>query len=153
VTHSTRYEHSDGTPRELEARVVPERDGRGEITSVLALTRDVTPLKQQEREAQQRAVLAEQLIGIVSHDLRNPLNAILLGAQLLGQVELGPHARVVRPHRHGSAAPHVSKPERLASYPGNLVRKQDGWCLVSWEVVLGGRRDSVRVGVRSDAPA
>ena len=34
-------------------------------------------------EAQQRAQLAEQLIGIVSHDLRTPLNAILLGTSLL----------------------------------------------------------------------
>jgi sigma-B regulation protein RsbU (phosphoserine phosphatase) len=35
------------------------------------------------QETQQRAVLAEQLLGIVSHDLRTPLNAILLGASLL----------------------------------------------------------------------
>jgi phosphoserine phosphatase RsbU/P len=36
-----------------------------------------------QQETQQRAVLAEQLIGIVSHDLRTPLNAIHLGASLL----------------------------------------------------------------------
>lgn len=36
-----------------------------------------------QEETQQRAVLAEQLIGIVSHDLRTPLNAVLLGTSLL----------------------------------------------------------------------
>lgn len=44
--------------------------------------------KAQEAEARQRATLAEQLIGIVSHDLRNPLNTIVLGATLLQHAEL-----------------------------------------------------------------
>ena len=35
-----------------------------------------------------RAVLAEQMVGIVSHDLRNPLGAIRLGTEMLGQSEL-----------------------------------------------------------------
>ncbi|WP_438009504.1 PAS domain S-box protein [Sorangium sp. So ce321] len=77
------YEVHGGHPRELQTQLVPERNARGEIVTVLGLTRDVTGLRQQEREAQQRALLAEQLIGIVSHDLRNPLNAVLLGTQLL----------------------------------------------------------------------
>jgi phosphoserine phosphatase RsbU/P len=47
-------------------------------------------------EAEQRAVLAEQLVGIVSHDLRNPLNAVLLGTHVLRSGELpAAHARVV----------------------------------------------------------
>jgi sigma-B regulation protein RsbU (phosphoserine phosphatase) len=40
-------------------------------------------LRTQEREAQLRAQIAEQLIGIVSHDLRTPLNAITLGTGML----------------------------------------------------------------------
>lgn len=36
-----------------------------------------------EAELRERAIFSEQLIGIVSHDLRNPLNAILLGTHLL----------------------------------------------------------------------
>lgn len=79
----------------LEARFVPERGSSGEVMSVLSVTRDVTALKEQEREAQQRAVLAEQLVGIVSHDLRNPLNAIMLGGQILSSADLGRHAPVV----------------------------------------------------------
>jgi phosphoserine phosphatase RsbU/P len=50
----------------------------------------------QESEAQKRAALAEQLVGIVSHDLRNPLNTVLLGASLLQSAELGePHTKTV----------------------------------------------------------
>jgi sigma-B regulation protein RsbU (phosphoserine phosphatase) len=41
-------------------------------------------------EAQQRAVFAEQLIGIVSHDLRTPLHAVSLGASLLASSALAP---------------------------------------------------------------
>lgn len=40
-------------------------------------------LARQEEQAQRRADFEQQLIGIVSHDLRNPLSAILLGAQTL----------------------------------------------------------------------
>jgi phosphoserine phosphatase RsbU/P len=90
------YEASDGTMHELQSRIVPERNSRGEVVTVLGITRDVTALKAQEREAEQRALLAEQLIGIVSHDLRNPLNAVLLGTHLLRAHELSANdARVV----------------------------------------------------------
>jgi phosphoserine phosphatase RsbU/P len=90
------YDAGDGSARELQSRIVPERNSRGEVVTVLGITRDVTALKAQEREAEQRALLAEQLIGIVSHDLRNPLNAVLLGTHLLRAHELSAnHARVV----------------------------------------------------------
>ena len=47
-------------------------------------------LREQEREAQERALLAEQLIGIVSHDLRTPLQAVLLGARTLEATQAAP---------------------------------------------------------------
>jgi sigma-B regulation protein RsbU (phosphoserine phosphatase) len=47
-------------------------------------------------EVEQRALLAEQLVGIVSHDMRTPMSAITLGANLLAAAELAPgHARVL----------------------------------------------------------
>lgn len=45
--------------------------------------RDVTADKRAEVETRSRAEFERQLIGIVSHDLRNPLSTILLGTQLL----------------------------------------------------------------------
>lgn len=40
--------------------------------------------------AEDRVLLAEQMVGIVSHDLRNPLSAILMGTTLMGMGEALP---------------------------------------------------------------
>jgi sigma-B regulation protein RsbU (phosphoserine phosphatase) len=40
--------------------------------------------------AEDRMLLAEQMVGIVSHDLRNPLSAILMGTSLIGMGEAIP---------------------------------------------------------------
>lgn len=47
-----------------------------------------------QQAAQDRALLAEQMIGIVSHDLRNPLSTILLGAASLESVEMAPRHKL-----------------------------------------------------------
>ncbi len=44
---------------------------------------DITERKRRELEAQRTARFREHFVGIVSHDLRNPLTAILTSAQLL----------------------------------------------------------------------
>ena len=54
-----------------------------------------------QAQASDRAMLAEQMVGIVSHDLRNPIMAMLMGAELLGKCGVTPHqsevlARIVR---------------------------------------------------------
>ena len=59
----------------------------GILENVTRRRRAHEKLLQQERDAAQRALFAEQLIGIVSHDLRNPLSAVLLGTQLLGSAD------------------------------------------------------------------
>ena len=43
-----------------------------------------------QAQAKERAMFAEQMMGIVSHDLRNPLSTIMTGAALLGRGELSP---------------------------------------------------------------
>ncbi len=53
-----------------------------------ALTLAQARLLQAHAMAEDRALLAEQMIGIVSHDLRNPLTAIQMSAHLLGRGEL-----------------------------------------------------------------
>ena len=42
-------------------------------------------------DAKDRALFAEQMIGIVSHDLRNPMSSIQMGTHLLAQSEPSPH--------------------------------------------------------------
>jgi phosphoserine phosphatase RsbU/P len=50
---------------------------------VVGLLQDITQHAQQRAAAEDRATFAEQMVGIVSHDLRNPLHTIKLGAQVL----------------------------------------------------------------------
>lgn len=71
----------------LTARMLAERDLAKSLKARHAL--DVAQDKLRAA-AEDRALFAEQLIGIVSHDLRNPLAAIKMAAQLLGRRELSP---------------------------------------------------------------
>jgi PAS domain S-box-containing protein len=56
----------------------------GKVVRVAAIMRDLRELKRQYDHERQRADFERQLIGMVSHDLRNPLNTILLAASVLG---------------------------------------------------------------------
>jgi signal transduction histidine kinase len=59
------------------------RIGEPHECKVAVLFTDITQRKQAEQALRERADFERQLIGIVSHDLRNPLNAILLSATML----------------------------------------------------------------------
>jgi phosphoserine phosphatase RsbU/P len=52
-------------------------------------------INRQRAVAEDRALFAEQMIGIVSHDLRNPLSTIQMSAYLLERGELSPIERTV----------------------------------------------------------
>ncbi len=79
-----------GGQRWLETRAAPLRDEAGNITSHLAVTRDITLKKQTEaslRDAMQEAETANiaksRFLATMSHEIRTPLNGILGMAQLL----------------------------------------------------------------------
>ncbi|MEO8179609.1 MAG: response regulator [Deltaproteobacteria bacterium] len=57
--------------------------GVGGALGAVVVFRDASARKRAAAEAARRADFEEKLIGIVSHDLRNPLNAIALGTQVL----------------------------------------------------------------------
>ena len=59
-------------------------------------------LSRQSAQAQDRALFAEQMIGIVSHDLRNPLSAIQMSAHVLGRGELSEQQSRVLERVHSS---------------------------------------------------
>ena len=83
-------------------------EGSGHAVAFSGVLEDVTAVKAQEREAAQRAALGEQLVGIVSHDLRNPLNVVILGTHLLRSTESSPaDARAIT--RIASAAERASR--------------------------------------------
>ncbi len=75
-------------------RANPLRDGSGEITGWLGAGIDVDAQRRARDELERRAAYEKRLIGIVSHDLRNPLSAISMGAAMaLEMTELPPIAR------------------------------------------------------------
>ena len=80
--------HQEGTAvHDLAAFIARDRDKyeRELIHSRKRLEDVVAELGRLHADAKDRAVFAEQMIGIVSHDLRNPMSSIQMGAHLLAQ--------------------------------------------------------------------
>ncbi len=75
---------------ELAAFIARDRDRyeRELLDSRKRLEELVAETSRLHEEAKDRALFAEQMIGIVSHDLRNPLSGIELGAALLATEDL-----------------------------------------------------------------
>jgi signal transduction histidine kinase len=68
---------------DLALSVAPLRDAAGAFSGAISILMDISDRKQRESEAARTAGFREHLLGIVSHDLRNPLTAIVTSAQLL----------------------------------------------------------------------
>lgn len=85
VVNAIRHEHQGQIVHEVAAYVARDRDKYER--ELLAARKEATRL---HTEAKDRALFAEQMIGIVSHDLRNPVSAIVLTTELLGHDELSP---------------------------------------------------------------
>jgi phosphoserine phosphatase RsbU/P len=79
--------HDDVKVHELAAYVARDRDKyeRELVLSRKRLEELVAETRRLHDEATDRAVLAEQMIGIVSHDLRNPISTIQTAAAMLGR--------------------------------------------------------------------
>ncbi|MFP2933227.1 PAS domain-containing protein [Pyxidicoccus sp. 3LG] len=75
----------DGTVRWIRDQGQPLLGARGEPTHLTGALADITEPKRLTVEMRERADFEQQLIGIVSHDLRNPLSAITLAVSVLLQ--------------------------------------------------------------------
>lgn len=80
----------DGVQRVVEASGHGFFDESGRMARFSGVLRDVTEVTRQRELAEDRALFAEQMVGIVSHDLRNPLSAVLMGIQILSRGESDP---------------------------------------------------------------
>jgi sigma-B regulation protein RsbU (phosphoserine phosphatase) len=80
--HEYRFNGVDGIQRTIletgRALVVP-----GAPVRHVGVLQDITEISRQRAAAEDRALFAQQMIGIASHDLRNPLSAITLGSDML----------------------------------------------------------------------
>jgi sigma-B regulation protein RsbU (phosphoserine phosphatase) len=90
VLNAIRNEQDGTFVYDIAAFVARDRDiyERELIQSRKRLEELVAEATRLHAEAKDRALFAEQMIGIVSHDLRNPLTSISIGAALLARGEL-----------------------------------------------------------------
>jgi len=84
-------------PRTVVMLGVPLRDGRGDVVGGVTAIEDVTAERAIAAERERIAEFQHQMLGIVGHDLRNPLSAMVAGIALLdAMIEGTPAVRVVR---------------------------------------------------------
>jgi phosphoserine phosphatase RsbU/P len=90
VINAIRREAHGGMVHEIAAFVARDRDKyeRELLLSRKRLEELVAEAKRLQAEAKDRALFAEQMVGIVSHDLRNPLSSIAMGAVMLARGDL-----------------------------------------------------------------
>ncbi len=78
-----------GPPRHWLANNFPVHDAHGELLGIGAMVMNITVYKEAEATLERAAAFREQLLAVLGHDLRNPLNAIAASAfQLARGTEL-----------------------------------------------------------------
>jgi PAS domain S-box-containing protein len=78
-----RLQRADGAYRWFLTRAVSMQGPGGRPLKWFGTSTDIEDIKRAEDELRRRAEFEQQLVGIVSHDLRNPLNAIQLATVTL----------------------------------------------------------------------
>ena len=83
-----RRRRSDGTVIDVQHTISPIWDNLGRLVGASGIARDITVRKQAERDIQQAIRNRDHFLAMLSHELRNPLGAILNASQLLDQADL-----------------------------------------------------------------
>jgi sigma-B regulation protein RsbU (phosphoserine phosphatase) len=92
ILNAIRRERDGRMVHDLAAYVARDRDKyeRELLRARQRLEELVSETKRLHEEAKDRALFAEQILGIVSHDLRNPMSTIQMGVALLGRAPGSP---------------------------------------------------------------
>jgi signal transduction histidine kinase len=98
----------------LSVTASPLRKGTSGLSGAIVITRDETERAQKEAQTAQDALFRERFIGILGHDLRSPLTAILASAGLLARQLLPTPAR-------GAAARILSSADRMKRMTSDLL--------------------------------
>lgn len=84
----TNQKTSAGQILVVELTVSPLLDDSGDCVGASVVARDVSRQKRAEREIRKSVEQRDQFLAMLSHELRNPLAAIVNATRLLGEVEL-----------------------------------------------------------------
>jgi PAS domain S-box-containing protein len=114
IALEVRRPRKDGTLVDLSLSLAPLRPGRRAAPGTIAIAADITETKKVQAEAAETVRFREQFVGIVGHDLRNPLSAISTAAQLLLR-----HGLSERPAR--TAARIANTAERMTRMIADLL--------------------------------
>jgi PAS domain S-box-containing protein len=107
-----RLRRADGQYRWHLGRAVPRRDAMGRIVKWFGTSTDFDEAKKIRDELNHRTELERHLLGIVSHDLRNPLSVITMSASMLAR----------RDDLDERAAKSVSRIQKAAARGTRMIR-------------------------------
>jgi two-component system CheB/CheR fusion protein len=97
--HETVRVRKDGSHVDVQIAVSPLLDEHNKIIGVSSIARDITQRRRDEAEIRRAIKMRDQFMAMLSHELRNPLAALLHASAVLkdhdGQSETGQHARAV----------------------------------------------------------
>ena len=128
----TERKRRNGTIVQVSLTVSPIRDPHGAIVGASIISRDITKEKLAEQEIRQAVQQRDQFLATLSHELRNPLAAIINAKSLLDQESLDPEtsadARDVVDHQ----LRHVA---RLLDDLLDVARYTNGKLMIRREVV------------------
>jgi sigma-B regulation protein RsbU (phosphoserine phosphatase) len=88
LNYAIRLDGVDGVRRVVNVFGVGVFDANRRLARFVGVLQDVTEQASQQAAAEDRAQFAEQMVAIVSHDLRNPLSTIKMAAALLARDSL-----------------------------------------------------------------
>ncbi|NTX11137.1 PAS domain-containing protein [Myxococcus sp. CA056] len=88
------------------------RDADGKVVGLFGISRDITQRKWAEEEARRHSEFQEQLMGIVSHDIRSPLGAIMNWSRVMAESGTAEDARRTS-QRIATAAVRIERLTRL----------------------------------------
>jgi two-component system CheB/CheR fusion protein len=99
----------DGSQVEVSLTISPIWDHEGELVGVSSIARDVTPLVVAQRELELAAKRREQFLAMLSHELRNPLAAVLNATNLMNESKFEPPTVERCHHVIGRQASHMAR--------------------------------------------